>query len=130
MIMSDEKQPTAEAPVIPFSRFRAGIARARTKPVAVALLDRPDVERYVPTLPVQELFYAIKEIGLADATDLIQLVTPEQMQGFFDLDTWQKDRFVPEKAMPWFDILVDAGPRQIARVVDGIDPEVVALYLG
>ena len=127
--MADDIKDTGNADIIPLSRFRAQLARARTKSLAQTLLDRPDVARYVPTMPVQELFYAIKEVGLHDASELVHLATPAQVQGCLDLDAWQKDEFLADRAMPWLEVLIDAGPAKLARAIDGLDPEVIALYL-
>src|SRR5437870_3459153 len=117
------------AAVIPLSRFRASLARARVRPRALALLDEPGIERRVPQLPIQELFYAIKEVGLNDALELLHLASPEQIRGFLDLDAWQKDQFLAERAADWFDALMDAGPAKLAQAVHGLDGEVVALFL-
>ena len=72
--------------VIPLSRWRAALARARRGRKADAIISEPDAAQLVPRLPVQELYYAIKEVGLADAEELVALATPEQVQGFVDLD--------------------------------------------
>src|SRR2546421_6240360 len=77
--------------IIQLSRWRAALARARRGRKADAIISEPDAARLVPTLPVQELYYAIKEVGLADAAELVALATAEQVQGFVDLDVWERD---------------------------------------
>src|SRR5438034_243636 len=77
------------------------VARRR----ALAILDDPAAEKLVPSLPLQDLYYAIKEIGLADAADLVALASPEQIRGFLDLEVWERDRFVTERADPWLELL-------------------------
>lgn len=122
--------------IVPLSRWRAALARARVRAVREGprglideLLSQPDVERFLPALPPQELYYAIREIGLADAHDLVALASPEQLRAFVDLDAWRRDEFLPERAAEWLDALVDAGPEKLAAAVDALDPELVALYL-
>lgn len=118
------------APVIPLHRARAALQRGgRPRRRAEELLDHPDPARHVPTLPVQELYYAVREVGLHDAGELVALASPEQVRAFFDFDAWERDRFLPEHAQPWFESLVDAGPEVLARAVRGLDGELVALYL-
>ena len=99
--MSDE--------IIPLSRWRAALARARRGRKADAIISEPDAEQLVPTLPVQELYYAIKEVGLADAAELVALATPAQVQGFVDLDVWERDHLDERRVDAWIETLADAG---------------------
>ena len=115
--------------VIPLSRWRAALARARRGRKADAIMNEPDVEKLVPTLPVQELYYAIKEVGLADAADLVALATPAQIQGFVDLDVWDRDRFDVERLNAWIETLSEAGYEKLGQVIEALDPETVALWL-
>jgi len=115
--------------VIPFSRFRAALARAKKTRKTDALLADPEARALIPKLPVQELYYAIKETGLSDAHEIVALASPEQVRGFVDLDVWERDRVDVDKLRPWLEALVDAGPEKLLRAIDVVDPEVVALYL-
>ncbi len=115
--------------VIPLSRWRAALARARRGRKADAILSERDAAQLVPSLPVQELYYAIKEVGLADAEELVALATPDQVQGFVDLDVWERDHLDERRVGAWLETLADAGPDKLGKVVDGMDPEVIALWL-
>jgi hypothetical protein len=115
--------------VIPLSRWRAALARARLHRRADALIAEPDAARLVPRLPMQELYFAIQEVGLADAHELVALASPEQLQGFLDLDAWERDQFDSSRMAPWIDALVEAGPEKLGAVMAALDPEEVALYL-
>ena len=116
--------------VIPLSRWRAVLARARRGRRAEALLEEPDAARIVAALPVQELYAIIQEQGLADSHDLVKMATPDQIRGLLDFDLWDRDHLVPERGDPWMDALVDAGPWKLSQVFQGLDAELVALYLG
>src|SRR6185437_2737081 len=94
--------------VIPLSRFRAALARARRGRRAEAILAEPEAARLVPLLPVQELYYAIEEVGLADAGELVALASPEQVQGLIDLDAWERDHLDEAKMRGFIDALVEA----------------------
>src|SRR5579883_1773386 len=97
------------ADVIPMRRpSRGTLTRRAPTSRAARLLERPDAERYLPTLPVQDVYYAIQEVGLADAAELVALASPEQLRGFLDLDAWERDRFEVDKARPWLEHLIDA----------------------
>ena len=119
--MSDE--------IIPLSRWRAALARARRGRKADAIISEPDAAQLVPSLPVQELYYAIKEVGLADAAELVALATPEQVQGFVDLDVWERDHIDERRIDAWIDTLADAGYEKLGSVLEKLDSEVVALWL-
>ncbi|HEX6837598.1 MAG TPA: DUF6178 family protein [Polyangia bacterium] len=115
--------------VIPLSRWRAALARARRGRKADAIISEPDAAQLVPTLPVQELYYAIKEVGLADAAELVALATPEQVQGFVDLDAWERDHLDVARVNAWVETLADAGYEKLGAVVDKLDAEVISLWL-
>jgi hypothetical protein len=119
--MSDE--------IIPLSRWRAALARARRGRKADAIISEPDAAQLVPRLPVQELYYAIKEVGLADAAELVALATPEQVQGFVDLDVWERDHLDERRVDAWIETLADAGYEKLGSVLDKLDDEVIALWL-
>jgi hypothetical protein len=115
--------------VIPLSRWRAALARARRGRKADAILNEPDAAQLVPQLPVQDLYYAIKEVGLADAQELVALATPEQVQGFVDLDVWERDHIDEERLGAWIETLAEAGFEKLGDVVEKLDSEVMALWL-
>jgi hypothetical protein len=121
--------PESDDEVIPLSRWRAALARARRTRRADAILAEPDAAQLVPRLPVQELFYAIKEVGLADARELVALASPEQIRGFLDLDVWHKDHLDEATMTAWLDAVVDAGPEKLASVLEALDAEAIALYM-
>ncbi|MSP60657.1 MAG: hypothetical protein EXR72_10015 [Myxococcales bacterium] len=123
--------PGDEKAILPLSRWRAALARAGRggRHLVDELLSEPDVARFLPTLPVQELYYAIREVGLADAHDLVALASPEQLRGFLDLAAWQREEFDVERAAEWIDALIDAGPEKLAEGVEALDPELIALFL-
>jgi hypothetical protein len=115
--------------IIPLSRFRAALARARRTRRADAMLSEPGAEQLVPQLPIQELYYAIKEVGLADAEDLVALASPDQIRGFVDLDTWERDHLDEARMREWIDTLINIGPSKLLAAVNAMDPEVIALFL-
>jgi hypothetical protein len=118
-----------EEGIIPLSRWRAALARSRRGRKADAILDEPNADVLVPALPVQDLYYAIKEVGLADAAELVALASPEQIRGFVDLDVWEKDVLDEQRLSSWLETLADAGPEKLASAIESIDPEAIALWL-
>ncbi len=114
--------------VISLSRFRAELARAHRKRAEVLLAD-PKARQLIPTLPVQDLYYAIRELGFADAHELLQLASTEQVQGFLDIDGWHRDRMLPERLAPWLQTITELGPERVGKLVDRLEPETIHLYL-
>jgi hypothetical protein len=99
------------------------------------LLDQPDPRAIVRALPADELFHAIQEAGLADASDVVQLASPEQFQAFLDLDAWRGNEAEPMRLMPW--IRAARGPTSESdedrdewrEKLAVLDPDLVSLLL-
>ncbi len=122
--------PADDPKLVALSRYRAALANARAGGRrADAILADPDADRLIPSLPIQDLYLAIKEVGLADAEELLAHAAPEQVQGFLDLDGWERDELAVDRARPWLEALSSEGPVQVARTIEALDPEVVALYV-
>ena len=101
------------------------------------LLDQPDPRAVVRSLPADELYHAIQDAGLADASDVVQLASPEQFRTFVDLDAWRGDEVDPMRLVPWLRVArgahsgadreadLDAWREKLAA----LDPELVSLLL-
>ncbi|MCX8073903.1 MAG: DUF6178 family protein [Candidatus Binatia bacterium] len=94
------------------------------------LLEHPRAAELVAHLPVQEFYYLVKELGLADAGELLALGTAEQIQGCLDLDVWDKDRVDFARLRPWFELMLEEFlPARLLRALEGLDFELLALWL-
>jgi len=99
------------------------------------LLDQPDPQAIVRALPADELFYAIQEAGLADASEVVQLASPEQFRTFLDLDAWRGNEADPLRLLPW--IHAARGPTSESdedrdewrEKLGALDPELLSLLL-
>ncbi len=65
----------------------------------------PVAAEVVRGLPPEELYQMVKEIGPSDALPVLSLATKNQLQYSFDLDWWSQDRFIPERALEWIELL-------------------------
>ncbi len=101
----------------------------RPKTILDNLLSRPDATRLVRATPIQPLFLFIKSLGLADAHDLVAMCLPEQIQGFLDLDVWEKDQLVPSRVAAWLAQLIELPPSRLATHIRKIDPELLTTFL-
>ena len=94
-----------------------------------AFLARPDSAERVRSAPYQDLFLAIKTVGLADSQELLLLATSVQRCGFIDLDCWRKDSFHLANFMEWMAAYMQCGPEEAAATARAMDPNLLALFL-
>jgi hypothetical protein len=93
------------------------------------ILSSPDAERLVRSFAPETLFYTLKEIGVADAGDLLSLAIPEQIRWLFDLDCWHKDQPNLERMREWIEAIAEGGRKRLADGLMGSDLELVSLLL-
>src|SRR6185437_7106347 len=93
------------------------------------ILSTPEAERLVQSFAPQTLFYTLKEIGVADAGDLLSFAVPEQIKWLFDLDCWDKDQPNLKRMREWIEAIADGGRRRLADGLMELDLELVSLLL-
>lgn len=92
-------------------------------------LARPGSAERVRSAPYQDVFLAIKAVGLADSQELLLLATSEQRRAFIDLDCWRKDSFHMPSFMEWMAAYMQCGPEEAAAAARAVDPNLLALFL-
>lgn len=113
----------------PFARLQTSLPAGEPAEQINAILERDDAEDFVKTINPHALFRLIKDAGLDQGMDLIPYTSPEQLQVFFDLDCWQKDRLNTDRMAAWLAIMVaDADDGHFHRAIRDIDPEVISLF--
>ena len=103
--------------------------RVENKDQLDEFLARPDAAHVVKSASFEEVFFTIKNIGLADSLDLLPLVSGKQVRGFVDLDCWRKDTFVAKPFIEWVAAFIQAGPEETMKAISGIDDTLIALFL-
>jgi hypothetical protein len=93
------------------------------------ILSAPEAEQLVRSFAPETLFYTLKEIGSADAGDLLGLAAPEQVKGLFDLDCWNKDQVNFARMREWIEAMAEGGRRRLAEAMMELDLELVALLM-
>ena len=104
--------------------FLYGLSARRKRDL---ILSAPEAPRLVQSFSPETLFYTLKEIGLADAGDLLEMALPEQIKGLIDLDCWHKDRPNLGRIQEWLEALSEAGRSRMAEALIGLDFELVTL---
>lgn len=119
----------------PLARARAELAAARGRRRLDVILGAPDPGALVRSLPAEELYFLVRDLGLADAAELVQLASPEQFQAFLDLDAWSGSVPRPARVLPWLraarsDALrSDAAAARWKEHLGALDPELLSLVL-
>jgi hypothetical protein len=113
----------------PLARLRAQLAGPRGYRRIDALLSSDDAAGAVATMSPNEIFELVHEVGFEDAQPLIELATPAQIQGCFDLDGWNKDTLEVAELKPWLAALVECGFEKLGQVWESLDAELRALIL-
>lgn len=129
-----EPRETALAPA-EVARHRAELAQATGRRRLDLILDARNPQALVRALPADELYLAIRDIGLADALPLVQLASAKQFVAFLDLDAWRGTEFQPSRAMTWLraarlgSLDDPRAAARWARKLKTLDPELLFLTL-
>lgn len=113
----------------PLARLRAQLAGPRGYRRIDALLSSDDAQGAVAALSPNEIFELVHEVGFEDAQPLIELATPQQLRGCFDLDGWTKDALDVPSLKPWLAALSEVGFEKVGQVWGTLDAELRALIL-
>jgi hypothetical protein len=113
----------------PLARLRAQLAGPRGYRRIDALLSAEDAPKAIAALSPNEVFELVHEVGFEDAQPLLELATPAQFQGCFDLDGWAKDSLEVAPLKPWLAALLEIGFEKVGQVWGALDSELRALIL-
>ncbi len=116
-------------PTGPLARIRAQLAGPRGYRRIDALLAQDDAAAAIASLSPSEVFELVHEVGFEDAQPLLELVTPEQIRGCFDLEAWNKDEIEVAGLKPWLASLIETGFEKVGEVWGALDAELRALIL-
>lgn len=107
-------------------KFITGTGMARLD----ALLDRPDAPLVVQRTRPEDLHYLIKSIGINDSQEIMLYAKVGQVKAFLEIETFQGDRFLPDRFMFYIDYLNDISHNKVLDLVDKLDAEAFALLIG
>lgn len=96
-----------------------------------ALLDVAEARALVRSMPAEDLYVTVQEMGLADSTELVQLASPGQFRAFVDLGGWRRDALDSHAVLTWLRAarggVEDTG--EFLRKLHGLDLEVLEILL-
>src|SRR3954470_5528182 len=100
----------------PLARLRAQRAGPRGYRRIDALLSSEDAPAAIAALSPGEIFELVHEVGFEDAQPLLELATPQQIKGCFDLEGWTKDELEVAGPKPWLASLMETGFEKLGAV--------------
>ena len=80
-----------------------------------------DSQALVQALPEEEIYWTIKETGIADSLPVIARTSFEQMQYFLDIDCWQKDRIDMEQVTAWLQLMLRCNEAKVLEWIANTD---------
>jgi hypothetical protein len=90
----------------------------------------PDARRLTAAMEPQEFFWLVKEIGEADAVEILQLASPEQCVFILDMELWYGWNFSEEKACHWLAYFIAGGEQRVHELLKHLDFEFLQIFLG
>src|SRR5256885_8448716 len=116
---------------------RRALAAAIGKEKLDVLLSAPDPEALVQSIPDQELYLALLEIGPEDAAEVVALSSPSQFRHAIDLSAWPGSDAGPEPAsvLRWLRLARegaghgDRASQRYREKLAGLDAEMLSLTL-
>lgn len=122
-----QPNPTPDAaPMAQFEAWRTQLMQVRSGGALLdALIDSKDAPRLVPMLPIEDLHGYIRRIGLLDCTELLPMVSGDQLRGMLDVEIWDADQMDIDRLDPWLRALMASGQETLGRRMLDLDDEVL-----
>jgi len=112
---------------------RRALQNARGKQKLDLILSAPDPQQLVSSLPPEELYFALLDIGPDDAAELVAMASPEQFRHFVDMSAWRGADEGPRtsQVIRWLSLAREGGEdlEKFRRQLWSLDIELLALVL-
>jgi hypothetical protein len=92
-----------------------------------AIIDHARPIELVRALSAHDILLTLRDIGAEDALELVELLSPPQVQHLLDLEIWESDQINPAKAGSYFSLLFAANDERAVSQIHGLDIELVGL---
>ena len=94
-----------------------------------ALLDRADAPAIIQKTRSDDLHYLVKHLGVNDSQEIMLYAKEEQIRDFLAIETFDGDRFVPDRLQFYIDYLNGISHDKVIRLMKTLDPEGFALLI-
>jgi hypothetical protein len=112
---------------------RRALQNARGKQKLDLILSARDPQQLVSSLPPEELYFALLDIGPDDAAELVAMASPEQFRHFVDMSAWRGSDEGPRtsQVLRWLRLAREGGAEleKFRRQLWSLDIELLALVL-
>lgn len=108
---------------------RRQLAQLSSKGKLDALLSADDAAALIHSVPAEDLYFAIVDVGLSDALEVIQLASPGQFRTFVDLGGWKRDALQVPTVLKWLRAARGEDADAFMAKLLGMDLEVLELVL-
>lgn len=123
------KVSTAAFSLLPIEQKLAELNKMTAKRRRDALLGDPQTQELIQAVPAPDFFWLVKELGVVDSSELIELASPEQITFCLDLDVWEKWTPLPNRFFDWLQAVLDGAPAKKLASIQGMDQELLILFL-
>jgi hypothetical protein len=130
--MSVDEKPVAKGQLeraAPLAQFFTEIAPLSAKQRLDRIVSRKDTMRVVRAMPVVDLYATVRDVGVEDCLEVLELMSPAQVQGFLDLDGWRKDRVDATAMSRWVGAFFASNPDRAVGQLRGLDLELLTLIV-
>ncbi len=105
------------------------IRNSRGKIKYEMLLDATDGDQLAPLLHPQEIYLTLSDLGPEYASELLLLISTEQITTLFDLDCWEADHLDPKATLHWLSLLLQTGENKVFQTISEMEGDLFALML-
>lgn len=93
-----------------------------------AIISHPQAAKLVRAMDPQLLFGLVKEAGVDDAMELVELASVDQLQAFVDFDVWQRDELDLASFSEWMSVFLQSDDARFEALYLGMDQEAFLLW--
>jgi len=88
-----------------------------------AIIESPDAAEIVPNLPVQPLYYALKQRGFEESLEILPLLSQEQVIHMADYEAWDGEDFSQKRMLKFLKPFAEVSSEQLFQRFSELDDE-------
>jgi len=93
------------------------------------IIDAHQPAALVHSIPEEDLYFLVHDIGLEDSLQLLSLASNKQWEYMVDLEVWKKDRLEIRSITKWLDLLLKADAVRLIKWLISEKTEFLEFYL-
>lgn len=125
----EERSLTSQRDALHIQNVISSILSLQGKERMEAILSLDNAREVFQSMPEEEAYLTIKEIGEYDSLPLLSLMSSEQCQYLLDLELWKGYEFQPERVEHWLPLLLACEEEALEEWLRKIDLDTLLLLL-